>query len=204
MSKKYTYVYVGVETYEKLKELASKLKMPRICDVITYLLERPNVERKIDEILWEIRYIRKRLEGPLLTKQPEHAIKAYLSVLHRSQFAIRVWRGKPDAKRLRANMRYWVKKYYGHTWFSIVVAKGYDKVALSVAQIENKYIVFDVLAIVLPYPPDFERVKELVKVAFDYVIYMCNRNRCVGVEVDPELPIDLKVFGLNTTQTSQS
>ena len=115
-----------------------------------------------------------------------------------SPLRISVHKHSPNSRysKLKYNFRYWVKKYYGHPWFTILVSSGYSKFSIAVVKIEDKFIVIDVNPNFLPYPPHEDIVKTTVRAAFLKLYRICLENSCKGIYIDPELPFNPATLGI--------
>jgi len=125
-------------------------------------------------------------------------LKSHYLIFELTPATTKVHFHKTNAKysKLKYNLRYWVKKWYGNKWFTITVTKGYSKFSMSVVVVENRFIVIDVIPNFLPFPLDDQFVKNVVRIAFLNLYKMCLQKQCKGVFIDPELPFDACALGV--------
>jgi hypothetical protein len=146
-----------------------------------------------------LKLLRELVQAYRLGAELEESIKMHyeLSVLAPARVVVR--RHKPATGRhskLKYNIRHWVKKYYGRPWLSILVTKHINRLLLSVAVVGDVYVVFDVNTDFLPFPPLESTVRAMLHAAFTKLQEICVKNKCREIRVDPELPLDLKRYGI--------
>lgn len=125
-------------------------------------------------------------------------LKTHYVISELSPLRISVRYYSPNAKysKLKYNFRYWVKKYHGHYWFTILVTKGYSKFSLAVVRLNDVFVVVDVLPNFLPFPPSENFMRSVVRAGFLKLYEMCVERNCRGIFIDPELPFDPCIHGV--------